>query len=356
VHLQKVIDMASDEAIVAIGIDAPADLALMPKEHAASLPSQAGALRRVLERPTLKETIDAFEVADREAKRSQKQYKLLAGGSAMFSFVAIVLAAGVLLLSARIIDTQINLRWVAGLQGLFLVLSFTLSLIVTGWRPFEKWMEARATAEWNRILFFKRVTDANEVAASGELHLLPLQLEYFRRYQLDVQMKYYKDRGAEHAKAVRRSIILRWVSTCILILAGAPIVASLMGVDVAQWLGGVGFGVWAQDLDVQERLFVSLSTVGAALQGWLAALGLMNQDQRNASRYGATARNLETLSGRSLADARVAAAKGELKNVRAFIDLIQEQVSSEHREWVDLRTLTANSSLESMKDVGLIRL
>ena len=79
-----------------------------------------------------------------------------------------------------------------------LALSILASLWL-GWsKPFDIWMRQRAEAETQRIKLFRRVIDAEEQARDGELPLLPLQLEYFRRFQLDVQRLYYDKRGKQH--------------------------------------------------------------------------------------------------------------------------------------------------------------
>jgi hypothetical protein len=54
--------------------------------------------------------------------------------------------------------------------------------------------------------------------------LLPLQMEYFRRYQLDVQRSYYQARGREHARAVRRSAWWRVGAPGLVIAAAVPLI------------------------------------------------------------------------------------------------------------------------------------
>jgi arylsulfatase A-like enzyme len=188
------------------------------------------------------------------------------------------------------------------------------------------------------------------------LPLLPLQLEFFRRHQLDVQRKYYHERGKQHARAVWRASAVRWLATLLVVMAAMPFIATFFGFDVGSWFATMGLPVWGRELDFQQRFFLALSTSGAALQGWLAAMGLMNQDERNANRYAATASNLDALAERPLDEARVAAARDDSASVRTFIALAQEQISSEHREWVDLRSIAPALSLERLKELSLPRL
>lgn len=347
---------ATDAAKAAIGADAPRDWSLKPSEHVRALGPEAGALARVLKRSGLEEFVDTFESADREADKARDRYKGLAGWSAGLSFVAVLLAAAVLLGSSRAIGLGIDLRWLAVVQGAALVVSFVLSFVLAWTRPFDAWMRQRGMAEHQRILFFTRVCEATEPTREDELALLPLQLEYFRRYQLDVQRKYYRERGAEHRRAQRRATALRIVAVLLVVAAALPIAGHMLGTGWPEWLERLGLSTWSRDLDVQQRFFLALSTSGAALQGLLAALALINQDERNAARYAATHENLEALAGRPLDEARSAAAAGDASDVQALVALVQEQISSEHREWVDLRAVAPSLSLRRLREMSLPRL
>jgi hypothetical protein len=127
----------------------------------------------------------------------------------------------------------------------------------------------------------------------------------------------------------------------------------MLGTGWQEWLERLGLPSWIQDFDVQQRFFLALSTSGAALQGLLAALALINQDDRNAARYEATHRNLDALADRPLDEARAAAAAGDANDMQAFVALVQEQISSEHREWVDLRAIAPSLSLRRLKELSL---
>src|SRR5258708_28473763 len=68
-------------------------------------------------------------------------------------------------------------------------------------RPFDLWMKARERAEIARISLFDQVMNTDDPSSQpDELPLPPLKLEHFRRYQLDVQRRYYAARGLQHAQ------------------------------------------------------------------------------------------------------------------------------------------------------------
>lgn len=342
----------SEQAQAVVGTDAPEDWELLPQNHARNLPASAGPLKRVLQRPDLEEIIDTFAVSGEAAKRAQQRYKLLMRLSALSSLGAMVIAAGLLLAYARVSESNL-LPVLSTLQGGLLLLSFLFSLLVAYRRPFDVWMRERATAEHLRISLFNRIIAAREQNEGDELPYIELKLEYFRRFQLDVQRKYYRERGQQHRRAVRRASILRWLGSIMILLAGLPVVLRLFLPESQPMMFEAELPQWARDGDLQQRFFIAMSTTGAALQGFLVASNLINQDERNAARYGSTSENLEALATRPLDEARAAAETGDEQGVQTFAALIQEQISSEHREWVSLRAVAPNLSLGQLRQVNL---
>ncbi len=339
------------DAIEAIGSDEPADWKLQPETHALSLPPNAGALKRILQRDTCRRTIEAFRIDDAAAVSSRKWYVFYAGWAALLSLVSIICAS--ILLTVFGLNPSKSDSLVTHLSiviGVSVSLSFILSLLEKWFDPAQKWMASRAAAENERMRLFSEVVAANEPVKANELPLLPLQLEYFRRYQLDVQRRYYEGRGAQHKAVVRWSNGLRIVALLLVLTASLPQISTLAGYPIADWLGT------AIDPDLQTRIFVGLSTIGSALQVWLATRLLRGLDEHNAARYTSTAENLSALSRRPLDEAREAAANGDRQAVLGFVALVQEQVSSEHREWISLKQLSPELSLSRLRKLALPRL
>ena len=232
-----------------------------------------------------------------------------------------------------------------------------LASLWLGWsKPFEIWMQRRAEAETQRIRYFRRVAETDEAVREGELPLLPLQLEYFRRFQLDVQRLYYDKRGRQHRAAVMRRHIWRGFALLLIVAAGLPVLWTLQGKDwmpasISPFLVGM-----LPKTELAQRIFLSLGLVGGALQGLLAAYALMSYDERNGARYRDTWQNLEALSTRPLDEARNAAAQGNRERVLVLVALIHEQISSEHREWVSLRAVSPELSLDRLRVLTLPKL
>jgi hypothetical protein len=348
--------MEPSDAINAIGTQAPEDWHLRPETHEKALPKSAGPLKRILLRDDLEQIIEIYNEADTRAQKAQGRYKGPARFAGFTSFAAIVIASSLLLPAVNGIP-KLAINGVVALQGMLIVASFSCSLLLIYTKPFAEWMRARAQAEHARIKLFNRVfEETEEKPEPGELPLLPLQLEYFRRYQLDVQRLYYEKRGAQHARAVKIGGFLRMAALLLIACAVFPIIWQLQGRDwVPQILRQV-FVHLPADTELSQRVFLCLGLIGSGLQGLLATLSLMSQDERNATRYRDTSRNLDDLAERPLQEARRAGAEGDRDRVLGFVALVNEQISSEHREWVALRAIVPDLSLDTLRNVSLPKL
>src|SRR5262249_14022946 len=158
------------------------------------------------------------------------------------------------------------------------------------------------------------VTKAQDDAvAIGELPLLPLSLEYFRRYQLDVQLRYYRGRGEQHARAAGRAKGWQLFS---LVLAGiaaavATLAATKFFIDFApapEWVRATSQDIQALLPPWTNKAILAIGIVSSTLFGASISRSLMDLDERNASRYLTTAKNLEDLTDAGLETARADAA------------------------------------------------
>jgi hypothetical protein len=144
-----------------------------------------------------------------------------------------------------------------------------------------------------------------------------LQLEYFRRYQLDVQRAYYDGRGKQHRRAAAQNLSVR----AFLALGGtvATGVAGIAGIFGPQKLAIVGLA--------------ALAVIAAALGSYAMSHESLNQDARNGERYEKTFESLSALHER-LDDVRAAVAAGDFAVLGAFVKAVNEELSLEHRQWL----------------------
>ena len=176
-------------------------------------------------------------------------------------------------------------------------------------------MQRRASAETQRVRYFKLVTRNMDDGAS-DTTLRLLQLEYFRRFQLDVQRAYYQTRGLQHRHAADRALLRStW---------GMGVVAIANG--VAGLVAGVLGAHWAS--------LAGIALVGQAFSSVIANAKATNQDERKAERYERTRHPLDQLYSR-LDAVRQALADGNDEVMREFVASVHEQLPLDHRQSLD---------------------
>lgn len=329
-----------DEARKAIeAISHQADWVFDPVRHASALPSSAGALKRVLKRAEVAQVQATFSAADAAAIRAQKRYKTV-GRTGLYAATLATIAGAIYLLPLEGWYTAMTATLVSGLQIVFLVVAFVAPRALSLGHSFNGWMTERARAEIARVDFFERLAIASEATREDELSYLPVMLAYFERFQLEVQRQYYRGRGLQHRAAQFRNN--RWLTVSIAITLLSIVIASLGVLHLAPQFG---FEVpeqlarWSDKAATGEghRLVLALGVVASSLYALGTARSLMDLDERNASRYLTTADNLDYLAETALPDAQAAAVRGDATAVGTFIQNVQAQISTEHREWLLLR-------------------
>jgi hypothetical protein len=78
----------------------------------------------------------------------------------------------------------------------------------------------------------------------------------------------------------------------------------------------------------------TFAVVGSAISSFASSKEATNQDRRNAERYARTSEALERIESR-LDDVREAVAAGSHEALRRFVKAVHEQLSLEHRQWLE---------------------
>jgi hypothetical protein len=328
----------------AIGPAAPRDKGISPDEHAGQLPPQAGPLQRVLRGRPVQRVADEQRRAGDTAAAAQRVYKRV-GTSAILARLVVV-AVGAVMLAAwplKVFSPTANLGLVV-VQLSALAYSYLARLWLSYAHPFEAWQRKRGEAELLRTAYFGEVVRAAGSVQEGELPLLPLQLEYFRRYQLELQKGYYARRAEAHARraGMQRSYrLLARVAVVLLLMAG--IVYSLLS------MRGI-----VPMVDYSQQYFgASIVMLMSGISSALASVSLMSFDERNAVRYRTMAENLAYLAGSALSEARTAAAQGDPAPVLDFVRRVHELMSVEHREWLLLHDIAPLLEAQTARNVHM---
>lgn len=300
-----------------IGVDSPNDYRLSPVEHAEQLRASAPKLAAVLTSTAPVELARQYAEADTEAlvaERTFKRWVIRANWAVLATATVSALLMAAALLESTLGALTQTILIVLALAGVATggIASMSLFRVKEG-RLLEDWMMARARAETKRLSYFSYIANASVGPVDPQLELL--KLEYFRRYQLDLQLAYYKSRRSRHRNSAERTLDISAAS--VLVAAIASGAAGVLGALRSEW-AALG----------------SLAVFGAALQAFAASREALNQDRRNAERYDNTAQALQGLRER-LDDVRLGIAAGSTSVLSEFVGAVQDQLSLEHRQWLE---------------------
>lgn len=308
-------------AIDLIGEQEPDDYVLAPTTHAQEYDSHAPKLAKLLRSESVRAAAREYEELDKDALKAQGRFKKTANRANVAVLLAACFAACVLATGALATALPTPISHIA-----FLALGLSSAAAAAAARKWlhelrdgqllQKWMTSRSAAEAQRLHYFDLITGQEPGDPTDESSVaLLLRLEYFRRYQLDVQQAFLRDRGSDHAHAADQGLRLSgW----------AVFVASLS--SLAGGMLAVFHPLWAS--------LATLGVVGAAMTGFASIRDGINQDRRNAERYGRTGTILKRLRHR-LPQTRQAVALGKRHALGEFGEAVHEQLSTEHRAWLE---------------------
>jgi hypothetical protein len=320
----------------------------------------------ILETNSITMAVSGYAKADAEAlteqRRFQRDSRAIAWPlwfSVLFGMAVILVPPGVLadamsrvLGSGTEVRDKIILTWrefgpwlVYGGLIVTAVLSFAL-------RPaahYRQWQQQRAKAEALRREVFKRLLDHPATPKSGsDPWDLLLRLEYFRRWQVELQRDYFKKRGAEHARTVRLTSWLNGAAVVIFILLAFVLLSSVVGDYDEQGmpsklirgpvLGMTSILGFATGLNWDYWL-LSFGALAVTTFAYYFLLGSLTAAKRNTPRFECMRENFDELLGERLKLARAGAARGEERSVRDYADRVHSVMALEINDWVRLADL-----------------
>jgi hypothetical protein len=311
--------MTPDEAAELIGEQPHGDYRLDLAAHAERY-KDIPALATLLRSAPLSVVREQYEQADAKAANAQTRYKTNMGCANAAVLAAASLSG--LMMAAQIATAELK---ISGLVLVLGILSAVSAAAATTWlflvrqgNMLDAWMQRRAEAETQRLSYFNVVAEPDGTnPPNADLDLL--RLEYFRRYQLDVQKNFYQFRGEAHGAAADKTLYLGGYAVLLSALASA-LTAGLGAHGIATALGAVG-------------------VLGAALSSYASSREALSQDRRNAERYARTRTALGGLEAR-LDHVRKAVAAGNTRALTEFASAVNEQISLEHRQWLEATEAT----------------
>lgn len=254
--------------------DSETDWKIVPTEHAELFADKAASLSRNLRGSHPEGLAQMYEELNDKAIKARDVFKRTVSRTDAAVFCTACLAA--LLLVTGGLQELLGQAgpWVVGAIGILGVISGGLATMwlnqVKGGNLADKWADARAKAEAKRLAYFKSIMEAASEVPLEQL----LVFEYTRRFLLDNQIDYFRDRGDQHVSAAE--IALKTSTRAVFVASTFTAVAGLLSMWVPQLAVIAGLGVIAS---AYATLAVSRSTV--------------NLDQKNADRYGVAENQLK---------------------------------------------------------------
>ncbi len=324
----------------AVGEHAPGDYILRPREHANALPPEAGPLKRILEQPGIEAIKADYDRWNADALHLQGRHMRWGKRGIVAAMAAAV--AAVIVTVSPIDMTPLQSVLASSFVWLLLCVSWIYFALMMWRRPLEGWYKARANAEEYRKRLFEAVLEATETAGPGEIAVLPLQLEYFRRYQFEMQREYFAGKSRMAARRARWTDAVGWLWATIPFAAlGLTLAAGLAATSeqgfmhpLVTKLGGA--------VQAVERLSIDTYGIGAAIIVAAASAGLfaiaqLDNYRRNAVRYTNMLSRLEELQKDprlGFNPARFAADAGIREPVVRLVREMHALMTSELAEWV----------------------
>jgi hypothetical protein len=254
----------------ALGRASSGDYKIQPANHAQELEAKAPALAALLRSSELSVLAEQYEKKDKEATENQAVFKTTASRANWAVLLTACFSTLLLIVGPTKSVAGVSVPNVLAIVGVCGVISGALgSMWVYRAREgklLDNWMTARAAAEMLRRQYFEAVTSF--VAPGNVSPIAPalLQFEYFRRYQLDVQIAFFQSRAADHRRDANRLLSLG---------AGSVALASI-GAGLAAVLSGINPS-WVA--------IAALGTVATALASFASTKESVNQSRQNAERY-----------------------------------------------------------------------
>lgn len=303
-------------ATVAMGKgNSDTDWKLAPSEHAELLAKASAPLAEILQGARLSGLAKMYENLNQTAVQARDTFKnnVTRANQAVFctaTFGALLLIAGGLqgplgkTGSGVVIGIGILGIIAGGLAAMWLAL-------VRGGSFAGRWAQERAKAEAKRLAYFKAFMDEAPAEPLQQL----LAFEYTRRFLLDNQIDYFRDRGGQHEKA-----------------AGIALKKSTYAMFAAS-TATIGAGALSM-LSPQLAVIAGLGVIASAYAALVVSQSSVNQDRRNADRYRLAGDQIEERK-LEMDIYRLRIAAGEKGVLQEFFEPIFVALAADHKEFLN---------------------
>ncbi len=301
-----------------VGEQSPTDYVLQSGNHFKEFEENAPELADILKSSKLESIKEEYDTWNERALDYQRKFRKWSRYANWFAFLTVLFTASILVVTTIPMDEFYLDSGIITFSALSVIFSIStgaaLRLIKTG-NILHLWMSGRASAETLRIDYFNQLVQYN--INSNNVFLSLLKLEYFRRYQLDVELAYYTVRSKQNQLMANKTL-----SYSTWLMAGATLAIAV----------GSFLGVGTQYTFLTA--ITSLAIICQALSSKISNSAAFNQYGKNAENFERTRSSLAQIRGK-LDDVRELVANGNNKALVEFASLVNDQISLEHRLWID---------------------
>jgi hypothetical protein len=246
------------------------DWKIEPTFHSQQYAQSAPQLTQLLEGSKAQAYAQRYEELNRKAIESRDKFKRIFSNANWSIFLTATLGALLLIgsgLSSLAGDYLPEGRlttfiWALSILGIVSSALATMWISqITGKKLSRRWASQRASAEAKRMAYFKTVLEEAGTEPREQL----LVFEYTRRYLLDNQLDYFRDRGKQHKAASDRAANVSSIALMLSsILTGlASILVAVTGKPHYSVIAGVGVIATAASALAKERSRVHLDRINA---------------------------------------------------------------------------------------------
>ena len=302
----------------AIGENEKNDYILNISKHAEKYAENLPELSKLLQGSDIEYLAKEYEFDDKRAIACQKKYKQYSIGTRWTAFFATLFTVcitvsgalnGLKVFSFGTIDGETMAHTASILAIISSAVASVFIMLLKNKKLLSKWMESRSEAEEGRIGYFEKLVKKVQ-GKSVEAHLQ--LLEYFRRYQIDVQLNFYENKSKELEKKSNQSL------TILAILAGTALIIN--------GITGLGF-------DSKYSYLASLAIIVQALSFMMNNKELDEQNERNSERYGRTREILAQLKSKFDLVKNVVK-NNDTKALSVYVKAVHEHLSIENKQWL----------------------
>ncbi len=182
-----------------------------------------------------------------------------------------------------------------------------------GW--LTRWMKSRAQAEAERLKYFQRAMTKTIDKHSENKLMLVLYCEFFHRFQMQIQLKYYRQQSKVHRKTSSNNNRIASFGA-MTIFIGSGVLGFLGAVEDPKWLP-----------------LAAIGTLGTAISLLASRSEEITMSSRNAERYNDTWNVLSKLSDRH-DEVIEAIANGQTNALTLYVDAVHQVLIAEHKQWL----------------------